>query len=760
MGPPSVVGSEAVEWILESLLRNQSLSNYVNDTKLFLLLLGIIEGLSCRYLPKSNSQLSSYLCLLRQFNELIEEFIKSWCQFRNSTQNDTNYMGVALFIRYLLRVWLTLVNNSTSSFLSPGHISELQKVLPRPIAMITKVITNLRRDIPNCYADNEFTFLFLESLYVSITCINNFVDNPLVSCEVFLGTLNECLFDSSQEWLLYVCSKLQSTSRNSAHWDVVIDSAHLLLGRLTRELVITSDHIHSCRKVSKSHLLMMEDDGRGDSASLSSAPRLSVSYSLETSIGFDKMEQRLCKISQSVLSIFDTIPNIQLLALQLLAQTGLDKVGIISDFLPRVSHSSVWSMPEVLDLYLELLEKAWLQLSPDFSGTSEFWSKVSHYATPLLEGSWQTILQVLFHLLFLFSHRSYHLISALTQHVILQYHFHVIKNITTKVSEAREKMGVVVESRRSLVNISFEIEEEKVIHLYLKLLQKMSSHPSSLVPFLDGSPTNLFSLFLFLPIVQFRLETLGIFCSVLHTLCVPWEASVTNSNRLSDTKVHLHLVNSLLHIAYGFHEANLVNRCDKLAANGGSNMSSFDLVKINEVHVMIQNLLDNSQISFLVKPSLVQHLALISDVWKLLVEATSTCEGIITLVNNNHIWDVIQVLAPSLASLLDRVRSMQEEGEEGGINEGVELENEGVVKEEVESGIKGVAKEEVESIHLCRLQEVCVSLLCHLLSMATIVCRVREQPLKVYIMLILCPFLVLLDVVPIFITCILFFFSA
>ena len=57
------------------------------------------------------------------------------------------------------------------------------------------------------------------------------------------------------------------------------------------------------------------------------------------------------------------------------------------------------------------------------------------------------------------------------------------------------------------------------------------------------------------------------------------------------------------------------------------------------------------------------------------------------------------MLAPSLASLLEKVWVLSERDEGNG----------------------GFA----------RLREVCVSLLCHLLSMATIVCRVRENPAKV-----------------------------
>ena len=341
------------------------------------------------------------------------------------------------------------------------------------------------------------------------------------------------------------------------------------------------------------------------------------------------------------------------------------KIGIISDFLPHISHSSVWSMPEVLDLYLELLEKAWLQLSPDSLITPEFWTKVSNYVMALREGSHQTVLQVMFHLLFLFSsHSSCHLLSSLTQHVILPYHKMILERMRQKLdsNKRREEKGEGVEERENREEVAegkqdrneermtkscFEIEEEKVIHLYLKLLQKVASHPSSLVPFLEGHKSNLFSLFIFVPLSQFRSETLAIFCNVLRTLSRPWESSIIHSSYLSGNKTHLQLVYALLQIAYEFNARVLLEKCNKLTNTCGEtdNMTTpFDLRKIDQIHVQIQHLLDETNISQLATGPLVSHLQLVSDVWCILVEATSTCDGILVLMNDNHIWDVIQVI--------------------------------------------------------------------------------------------------------------------
>lgn len=709
----AAIGPETVEWISNAFLNNQTLCSNLNDNRLLLLLLGVVEGLSCRSPPKNSSQFSACLQILFNLTDLLEELMLLWLQARNNSRSSSqsgdqpsSYLCITLFSRFLLRVWFILASNSTSPFLSPSHIADLQMLLPRPITMITNISMSLSKDWlfkENRTLDAEFTFLFLESLYVSFFSINTFVGNPLVPAESFLAALQYSLYDSSQEWLVYVCSKLQSMPRNSTHWDLVIDSIHLLLSWMTREMILISDAIHSCQQAAKSQLLMQHD----------TAGTRPVSYSLETSLGFDKQEQRLCKISQSLLSIFDTTPNIQLLALQLLAQTGLDKVGIISDFLPRVSHSSVWSMPEVLDLYLELLEKAWFQLSPDYAGSVEFWSKVHHYVTPLLEGSCQTVLQVMYHLLFLFSHHSLYLKSALTQHVLVKYHQEMVDNFKKKIStiNGTTEKGVAWSrnaGNQGLVKVDFEIEEENVFCQYLKLVQKMASHPSSLVLFLDNSK-NLYSLFLFLPVARFRLETLSIFGTVLKTLCTPWEASIVNSNKLSRNSTHFHLVNSLLQLAFEFREGTLVSRCNQLSL-GRENVTSFNLRQVDEVHIVVQGLLDCSTVSDLVRSSLVEHLSLINDIWGILAHSTATCNVLISIMNDNHIWDVIQVLAPSLAGLLERLQQWYCQ-EKGGI------------------------KDDKTNL-LVGLQETCVSLLCHLLTMATIMCRAREDPLKVSLLFI------------------------
>lgn len=707
--PLPAVFPEALEWISEAFVKYNSLSSCISDSKLFFLLLGVIEGTTCRCLPKNNSQITGCIHTITNLTVILEELLGLWLQVRNDSPTSSlvcngesqelsttdveqprGHLCVSLLYRLILRIWLSLTYNTISSSLTPPHIMDLQDLLSRPITMVTNASMNLTKDWlfkGNQYLDSEFSFIFLESLYASVSAIDCFASNTLVPVENFLAALQVSLSLTSQEWLVYMCSKLQSIPKSTLASEMIIESTHVLLCQTTRKLIALSDHIHVCQQAAKSQLLQQQENSSR-----------SVNYSLERSMEFDKLEQRLCKISQSLLSIFDNVPSIQLLSLQLLAQTGLDKVGIISDFLPRVSHSSVWSMPEVLDLYLELLEKAWFQLSPEYSGSMQFWSKVSHYVTPLVEGSHETALQVTYHLLFLYCHQSMHLKSALTQHVLLKYHQKITETFKKKLNERGEVGGDC-----SITAVDFEIEEEKVYHQHLKLLQKMATHPSSLIPFLENQK-HIYSLFLYLTVSQFRLEALGIFRCVLITLCTHWEASVTHTNKIASTMTHFHLVNCLLRVAYNFREGRIIQQCEYLSING-TNFGSSDLRHVDEVHITIQKLLESSSISSLIRVSLIEHLSLVKDVWEVLAITMATCDSLLPVMNDNHIWDVIQVLAPSLANLLERVQQWK-------------------------SSDKRDDKLDLPLV-VEKLQETCVSLLCHLLTMATIMCRVREDPLKV-----------------------------
>lgn len=692
------LGPQVSERISEMFVQFQSLSSGITEEYLYLLIAAVIEGLTHKCRPKNNSQLISCIQTLTNIGSLLEDLLDLWFHVRSATPSQFNgnipsvkqeqsmeFLCTNLLYRLILRVWLTLFQNTLTSLTSPALNDELQYLLSRPITMVTSDSLSLNRDwlfIGQRSLDVEFSFTFLESLFASISVTNFYTSSSHVMAEHFLNATQTVFSSECQDLLVYLCSKLQSLPRQSSIFESILSSIHLLLCLLTREMISLSDHIHRWQNAGKSQLLQQQDHASE-----------STNYSLERSLEFDKLEQRLCKISQSLLTIFDNVPNIQLLSLQLLAQTGLDKVGIINDFLPRVSHSSVWSMPEVLDLYLELLEKAWFQLSSEYTGSTDFWSKVSHYATPLIQGSKNTVTQVIYHLQFLLTHDSCHLKSSLTKHVILKYHSKILEDFQNKVYCDPDWVRYITNQD------IFEMEEEKVYHQYLKLLQKMAAHPSSLVPFLQN-PQHLFLLFLFVPVSKFRSNALEVFKVVLTTLSTPWEASVMFANKLPDSKVHHHLINSLSRIAFEFNAAQVTKLCYQLSSTGMS-VGCLDIRHVDRVHKTIQDFLEHSAIPNLLSPAVVYDLQLVTDVWEVLAVTTETCTSLLHILDDNQIWDVIHVLSLSSANLLSRLQSSSDDN-------------------------TTLSEHEVNP-----LKQTLVALLCHVLAMAMSMSRLKEDSMKV-----------------------------
>lgn len=702
-----VVSRLALQWVSHSLAGGLDLSSTVTESQLLVLLLSVVEGLACQNPPRNSSQVSCALNTIDMLRSLLDNLLTCWVQLRTNAGKSyalpqcesSSFLCVVLLGRLILRMWLVMVQLvvSTSLISTPSD-----PLLPCPITIVSEGITGMSQgnilNNSNHFLDCELSLLLLESFFVSMAAINLYSTNPHTPAESSLAALHSCMSETIQEKLVDVFSHLKCVPSSDAPWGKILSDMHTLLAQTTRELIKASNHIHSCQLEAKSLLKSPELSLR------------SVTDSLETSAGFDRMEQQLCKMARTQLNIFDSVPTIQLLSLQLLAQTGMDGVSIINDFLPHIVHRNVWSTPELLDLYLELLEKSWFQLPPEYQDSPEFWRMVGNYSVPLMEGGQQTVLQVMYHLLFLLTHPSAHLKQALSHHVILKFHLKMAKLFRENFF-ASSSGGRSTSVSRNVALL--DLEESQVIHQYMKLLQKMASHHSSLQPFLQDS-RNLYLVFLFLPSEEFRMEALNFFEVVLRMLCTPWEASMANSEKLSMSSAHLHLVNSLLRVAYEFHEGKVVQRCLKLVDSGPS-ATQLSLQDVNEVHMTIQMRLENSSINTLLQHSLVEGLALVTDVWGTLTSATASCEALLPIVQSNQIWDIIQVLSPSLASLLERLYQLTKRA----------------------STVNGDKEEEVEKLPafdpsvVIKLQETCVSLLCHLLSLSTVLCRINEDPQKV-----------------------------
>ncbi len=499
---------------------------------------------------------------------------------------------------------------------------------------------------------------------------------------------------------------------SSSSWIPVLSYSYTLLTYILAELLATSAHIKFCQQASKLALVT----GGSYKTSRNSPFHRPITYSLEVATGFDKLTFRLSKMAELLLSMFKEVPRVQLLSLQLLSETTKDMIGVIGSFLSSISDPSIYLKPEVLDPYLELLEEIWFRLSPNYNGTTPWWNKLSNYSSLLMGSNYQVVCQVIYHIQCLFSHESSTLKSQLTKKVIVPFHTHLMALVKRKCFKATtivvaevEKSGKKNKSSKpakvsQVVQMGHEEDleesERNIISLFMKLLVKVVSHPRSLGAFAsDGN--NLYSLFLLLPLNGFRKAGLRVLEECLFTLhkfgtsnCMsPGSGSTASSPdgttsggvfpggpsgsvapppvvvastanpipplaRPDETGIQRTLIQILLSMAYSVQIEKIPDRCLSIAERRAS-LPKYGLVEADEIHKLIQNTFEHRTIKQLLVPGVTRHISVMSDVWELLSKLACSDDYVAELLRQNHIWDIIQVLGPSLANVLSRLHQRQ-----------------------------------------------------------------------------------------------------
>ena len=628
------------------------------------------------------------------------------------------YQGTMHIARMTLRLWLQLFSQVLHSSPSPSQLSDVKPLLFSPLATVSKACYNLRQVgvfKGNAYLDHEFTLIILETLFSSLYTINIYSMVPTCSIEDFFGAVRDTLTDDYQEWFTYLCSKLlevggshspsavngatenQSLSENGgslssspakSNWPSVLGYSHSLLSYILRELIVISSHIQVDQKASKLALTSTGAPPQTSDAQSSLPYFKPVFYSLEVSTGFDKLTQRLSKIAQLLLDMFRTVPLIQLHSLQLLSETETDTVGTIGNFLSIISDPAVRSNSEVFDLHLELLENVWFRLSPDYTGSPSWWNKLSNYSTLLLESSREVTCQVIYHLQCLFSHESTVLKSQITKHVIIPFHTHLMtlvkskcyQRITASSSTATAYVGGSVDgalmTATSTSAVEGEVEdglnsdEKEIISVFLKLLLKVASNVHSLGTFTSES-VNLYQLFLLFPLREFRCASFAVLHECLAALRGMSSSTSTCSSPTSEaaTDIPNHqgsnegllcktIVRILLSLAY----SQTVRKMERIPKHcleiteGTALLPKYGLAEADTVQQYIRTTFEDTPLKDLLVPTFVDHLAVVADIWELLGRLAMQDEVVALILINNHIWDVVEVLAPSLCSLLSRVR--------------------------------------------------------------------------------------------------------
>ena len=669
-----------------------------------------------------------------------------------ASSDHTTYSGCLHLARITLRLWLNLSSQLLHSSLLSQHLSEIQPLLHAPLETVSKACYNLQEAgifRGNDSLDHEFTLVILEGLFSGLYVINLFPNVPLCLVEGFYGALRDALTDSCQEWFAYLCSKLHGISESShvtpshsaddqatdtergqeengsagsagvqsagvqsadkpqvaANWHPVLTYSYSLLTYILAELLRTHSHIKNCQQAFK---LVLASTGAQPSMPHLFPFHRPVTYSLEVATGFDKVTFRLSKMAELLLSMFKEVPRVQLLSLQLLSETTKDTIGVIGNFLSIISDRRIYSNSKVLDPYLELLEDIWFRLSPDYSGSAP-WSKLSNYSSLLMESDFQVVCQVIYHLQCLFSHESSSLKSQLTKRVITPYHAHLMglvkgrcfkaKTIVTNERGGAEKGAKKTKSAKGsqvtqVVQMGFEADlgenERAILSLFLKLLAKVVSHPQSLGVF-AASSSNLYSLFLLLPLDGFRSAGLRVLEECLYTVHnfggtpanSPTGSNVSSpmgkppgggvvggapsavspqhaesASRQDETGIQKTLLLILLSVAYSVQIERIPDQCLSIA-EGRATLRKYGLAEADEVHNLIVSTFEHKTLKQLLTEGFIRHISVMTDVWSLLARLATHNDAAAEILRCNHIWDVIQVFGPSLANVMSRLRQRQ-----------------------------------------------------------------------------------------------------
>lgn len=693
------------------------------------------------------------------------------------------YSGSLHLARITLRLWLRLSSQLLHSSLQHQHLADVQPLLHAPLETVSKTCYNLQQVgvfRGNHSLDHEFTLVVLEGLFSGLYVDNLFPNVHVCQVSSLYEALRDTLTDGCQEWFAYLCSKLHgvsdanrhahfpdsaqkgseepsrqdeaaaATAGESSNWSPILSYSYSLLTHLLAELLHTHSHIKTCQQAFKV-ALTSTGPSFGDSSHSRPFPfRQPITYSLEEATGFDKLTFRLSKMAELLLSMFKQVPRVQLLSLQLLSETTKDTIGVIGNFLSIISDRSIYSNSKVLDPYLELLEDVWFRLSPDYTGAAP-WNKLSNYLSLLMESDFQVVCQVIYHLQCLFSHESSTLRSKLTKKVIIPYHTHLMTLVKTKCfkattivtserggggggggggekksKKAKNSTTKVTEVVQMGYEADLEEEERVVLSLFLKLLAKVVSHPQSLGTF-GANGTNLYSLFLLLPLDGFRSAGLRVLEECLYTLhnfgssppvytppgsnipspvgslvgiatttttatTAPSSAESASPVRPDETGIQKTLLSILLSVAYSVQIEKIPDQCLSIA-EGRASLPKYGLAEADEVHKLIVSTFEHKTLTQLLVPGFIRHISVMADVWSLLSRLATRADQAAEILRHNHIWDVVQVFGPSLANVLSRLH--QRVTREGG---------------------KGTGKVVEESVRA--LRECGVGLLSHLLVLA------------------------------------------
>ena len=611
--------------------------NFLNNFRFCLLLLSLYEGLCYKGDLYTIVRLSDCIQQLQSFTNLLNDTINHWSkcclQLRDTGTSLTSKTTLFYVTAILVRIWLSF----PVQFPHITMAEDLKTLVVKPLTSIITACVNLKvnqYDSSNPILGQEFGIVALKLLYTALCYVDVSSQWPSHSLSVITPFMQSILTEECNGIFLYLVAKLCISSVFSITKEGEGREIQLLVAgiidKLTSVACYISNERNRCLKPS--------------------AEKVKACNGVDL-VESEGMIRHISKLAMSLFGTCGDLPDIQISLIQLLSHTVCDPVVIVETFLPSLPNrlSSFFDNPSILSLYLDLLKKAWFQQSSDVGGDAKWWDILFNYLKLLQCSDHAIVLEILYHIQCILGHTSVSLKTHLCSHVIgpfLSVQLKLFKDSLTNKAK-------------------FDPDERKrynsLIFILLKLFHKVVSEPMCLQLLADAGVVQL--LFVLLFSTEFCDNTVKLFQSIL---ILNSESDAKGEMSAGLKTIVLQVMHAMLRIVMSLSSTSSIKKVILMMADNSKPLRSklFTEVDIDSVHSGIVKQFEKKASAVdLVKEEFYHDLWICSSLWDVIANVTTEDESLLKYISDSHLWELVKVLAPSLASFLTHLQqvSMEED---------------------------------------------------------------------------------------------------
>ena len=606
--------------------------NFLNNFRFCLLLLSLYEGLCYKGDLYSIARLQDCIQQLQSVTNLLNDVINHWskcCLQLRDTGGATLTNKTTLFYvtAILVRIWLSI----PVQFPQITTAEDLKTLVAKPLSSIIHACVNLKVDQydSNPILGQEFGIVALELLYTSLCYVDICSQCPSHSLNVITPFMQNILTDECNGIFLYLVSKLCISTVFTSSKEGEGKETQLLVAGVIDKLTSVASYISNERnRYLKPSTEKVRNSSMNDGVHL---------------LDSEEMIRSISKLAMTLFGICGDLPDIQMSLIQLLSQTVCDPVIIIETFLPSLPTrlSSFFNNPSILSLYLDLLEKAWFQQPSDVGGDTSWWEILLNYLKLLQCSDHTIVLEMLYHIQCILGHSSVSLRTHLCRYVVgpfLSAQLKLFKDGLTSASQGERK------------------RYNSLILLLLKLFHKVVSDESCLQLLADAGVVQL--LFVLLLSKEFCDSTVKLLQAIL----------MLNTDRKSKGElpaslktVILQVMHSVLKIVMSLSGSATVKKVILNMVESSKPLRSglLTLVDIDSAHSSIVKQLESkTSADDLIKEEFYNDFQICSCLWDVIATVATEDDWLLRYISDGHVWELVKVMAPSLASFLTHTRQV------------------------------------------------------------------------------------------------------